>query len=246
MEKKSNAMHARELEAESNQPSYNSKSERLVNIQSRSVPVEPVAFYAYLSTHEAASSAIHHIIAFDKVITNVGNAYHPHTGTFIAPRSGLYIFTWTIAQWGTSYHVTERVVDNDNVNVIYMNPANLVVGSVTGTVVVHVNQGDDVFVRTGSGQLLQPTTIPVGSVAFYAYFSLIFLHRVLSIFFPLISVVNSIYLNPVNTIDGGVIGTVVVEVNQGDDVLVRTGITSAGEIISAASGRSSFAGWLLM
>lgn len=125
--------------------------ERLVNIQSRSVPVEPVAFYAYLSTHEAASSAIHHIIAFDKVITNVGNAYHPHTGTFIAPRSGLYIFTWTIAQWGTSYHVTELVVDNDNVNVIYMNPANLVVGSVTGTVVVHVNQGDDVFVRTGSG-----------------------------------------------------------------------------------------------
>lgn len=112
--------------------------------------MEPVAFYAYLSTHEAASSAIHHIIAFDKVITNVGNAYHPHTGTFIAPRSGLYIFTWTIAQWGTSYHVTELVVDNDNVNVIYMNPANLVVGSVTGTVVVHVNQGDDVFVRTGS------------------------------------------------------------------------------------------------
>lgn len=125
--------------------------ERLVNNQSRSVPVEPVAFYAYLSTHEAASSAIHHIIAFDKVITNVGNAYHPHTGTFIAPRSGLYIFTWTIVQWVTSYHVTERVVDNDNVNVIYMNPANLVVGSVTGTVVVHVNQGDDVFVRTGSG-----------------------------------------------------------------------------------------------
>lgn len=59
-------------------------------------------------------------------------------------------------------------------------------------------------------------------------------------------VVNSIYLNPVNTIDGGVTGTVVVQVNQGDDVLVRTGITSAGDIISAATGRSSFAGWLLM
>lgn len=121
----------------------------MTNIQSRSVPVEPVAFYAYLSTHEAASSAIHHIIAFDKVITNVGNAYHPHSGTFIAPRSGLYVFTWTIAQGGTSYHVTELVVDNNIVNVIYMDPGNIMAGSATGTVVVHVSQGDDVLVRTG-------------------------------------------------------------------------------------------------
>lgn len=112
--------------------------------------MEPVAFYAYLSHHEAASSAVHHIIAFDKVITNVGNAYHPHTGAFIAPRSGLYVFTWTIAQWGSSYHVTELVVDNVIVNAISMNPYNLMTGSVTGTVVVHVNQGDDVLVRTGS------------------------------------------------------------------------------------------------
>lgn len=112
--------------------------------------MEPVAFYAYLSYHEAASSAVHHIIAFDKVLTNVGNAYHPHTGAFIAPRSGLYVFTWTIAQWGTSYHVTELVVDNVIVNAISMNPSNLMTGSVTGTVVVHVNQGDDVLVRTGS------------------------------------------------------------------------------------------------
>lgn len=59
------------------------------------------------------------------------------------------MFTWTIAQWGTSYHVTELVVDNEIVNVIHMNPANVIAGSVTGTVVVHVNHGDDVLVRTG-------------------------------------------------------------------------------------------------
>lgn len=112
--------------------------------------MEPVAFYAYLSTHDTASSAIHHIIAFDKVITNVENAYHPHSVTFIAPRSGLYVFTWTIRQQGTSYHATELLVDNNIVNVIYMNPSNVMAGSVTGTAVVHVNQGDDVIVRTGS------------------------------------------------------------------------------------------------
>lgn len=50
-----------------------------------------VAFYAYLSSDTPASVA-HHIITFDTVIANVGNACHPHSGTFIAPRSGLYVF----------------------------------------------------------------------------------------------------------------------------------------------------------
>lgn len=135
------------------------------------MPVESVAFYAYFSSDIPASSA-YHILAFDKVITNVGHAYHPHSGTFIAPRSGLYVCTWTIRLYGQRYHTTELLVNNN--------------------------------------------------------------------------VVNSVYLNPVNTIDGGVTGTVVVQVKQGDDVFVRTGFTSVGEIISAASGRSSFAGWLLM
>lgn len=137
------------------------------------MPVESVACYAYFSSAIPASNA-YHILAFDKVVTNVGNAYHHHSGTFVTPRSGLYTFTWTIRLYGQRYHTTELLVNN-NVNVV-----------------------------------------------------------------------NSVYLNPVNTIDGGVTGTVVARVNQGDDVLIRTGFTSVGEIISAAYGRSSFAGWLLM
>lgn len=50
--------------------------------------MEPVAVHAYLSTNVPAYSAVHYIIAFDKVVTNVGNGYHSHLGTFIAPRSG--------------------------------------------------------------------------------------------------------------------------------------------------------------
>lgn len=140
-------------------------------LQPANVPVESVAFYAYFSSTIPASS-VYHILAFDKVITNVGNAYHPHSGSFIAPRSGLYVFTWTIRINGERYHKTELLVNNN--------------------------------------------------------------------------VVNSIYLDPVNHIDGCVTGTVVVHVNQGDDALVRTGVPSHGEIISDTRGRSSFAGWLLM
>ncbi|XP_078313982.1 uncharacterized protein LOC111104290 [Crassostrea virginica] len=124
------------------------KNKRLL-LQPTTVPVETVAFFAYFSTHNPPSTH-HHILAFDTVITNVGKAYHPHSGTFIAPRTGLYVFTWTIRLWGSSYHTSELLVDNNIVNTIYLNPVDQIDGSVTGTAVVLVNQGDDVLVRTGS------------------------------------------------------------------------------------------------
>lgn len=113
------------------------------------MPVDTVAFYAYLSTDTPASVA-HHILAFDTVITNVGNAYHPHSGTFIAPRTGIYVFTWTIRLYGYSHQTTELLVNNNVINWINFNSNDAVDGSVTGTAVVHVNQGDDVLIRTGA------------------------------------------------------------------------------------------------
>jgi hypothetical protein len=83
------------------------------------------------------------------VITNAGNAYHPHTGTFIAPRTGLYVFAWTIQMREATYHSTEILVNNSIKGALYLYPGSHAVGGVSNTVVVHVNQGDDVFIRTG-------------------------------------------------------------------------------------------------
>jgi hypothetical protein len=105
------------------------------------------AFYAYLSNN-INSLGVHHILTFNTVITNAGNAYHPNSGTFIVPHSGLYVFTWTIRITGDAYHSTELMVNSHSVGRTYLNPGNVMDGSVTGTVVVHVNQGDDVLVRT--------------------------------------------------------------------------------------------------
>lgn len=101
-----------------------------------------------MSSHVPASTS-HHILVFNKVITDVGNAYYSHMGTFIAPKSGLYVFTWSIRINGNNYHSAELLADNNIVNVIYLGPGNAIDGTVTGTAVVHVNQGDDVFIRTG-------------------------------------------------------------------------------------------------
>lgn len=121
----------------------------MLSIQPTTVPVDMVAFYAYLSTNIPASVA-NRIIAFDKVMTNVGNAYHPHSGTFIAPSSRVYVCTWTIRLADHYYHTTELLVNNNVVNWIFFNPNNYIDGSVSSTAVIHVNQGDDVLIRTGS------------------------------------------------------------------------------------------------
>ena len=113
------------------------------------MPAESVAFFAYFSTHNVAASP-QQILAFDKVITNIGNAYHPHSGTFIAPRSGVYVFIWIIRLDGTNYHTTEILHDNNVINSIYFDPQSRMAGTVTGTAVVHVNQGEDVLIRTGT------------------------------------------------------------------------------------------------
>ena len=122
--------------------------ERLL-LQPTSVPVERVAFFASLSTNNDASSS-HHILVFDTVITKIGNAYHAHLGAFIAPRSGVYVFIWTVRMHLHEYHTTELLHDNNVINSIYLDPGSGMDDTVTGMAVVSVNQGDEVLIRTGS------------------------------------------------------------------------------------------------
>ena len=58
----------------------------------------PVAFLATLADH-AESLGADQIIAFENVITNVGDAYNSHAGVFIAPVSGIYVFSTSIMSY---------------------------------------------------------------------------------------------------------------------------------------------------
>lgn len=71
-------------------------------------------------------------------------------GTLIAPKSGLYVFTWTIRLSGHRYHTTKLVVNNKTVNALHFNSNSNIDGSVSSSVVVHVHQGDDVLIRTSA------------------------------------------------------------------------------------------------
>jgi hypothetical protein len=89
----------------------------------------------------------YHTVIFDTAITNVGGGYHPNTGVFIVPESGLYVFTWVQRMWSAAIHGTELMVNKAVVGSLFMTSGTNDDNSVTGVVVVHVNQGD-MFVRT--------------------------------------------------------------------------------------------------
>ncbi|KAK3085043.1 hypothetical protein FSP39_023394, partial [Pinctada imbricata] len=110
-----------------------------------------IAFYSYLAKTEKSLSQ-HHTIIFDVAEINNGNAYNKYTGIFTAPDSGLYFFSWTMFAYPHSHLFSEIVKNNEvhgNAKVDTDNTADY--DSTTSNVIIAVNQGDVVYVRTQSG-----------------------------------------------------------------------------------------------
>ncbi|XP_062601065.1 uncharacterized protein LOC134262711 [Saccostrea cucullata] len=114
-----------------------------------SIYKDVIAFYAYMTGDSIEPGASRSLI-FDKIITNAGNGYHNATGAFIAPRTGFYVFSWSMRLVNSAYHQAELVHNHNVMGVAYLY-APTGDHTVSGTVVIHVNQGDDVFIRTQSG-----------------------------------------------------------------------------------------------
>ncbi|XP_062610247.1 uncharacterized protein LOC134272026 [Saccostrea cucullata] len=113
------------------------------------VPGAVVAFYAYMSSDLPSNVATpHHVLIFDHVKTNIGNGYHPSTGVFIAPETGVYVFIWTFRNADGGVHSTQLMINSEEWGKIEgRTPSHDSLQS-TGCVVAHVNKGDDVFVKT--------------------------------------------------------------------------------------------------
>ena len=108
--------------------------------QQTTVPVETVAFHAYFSTHNPASTH-HHILAFDTV---------ERLPSSLSLGPGLICLHGLLDYSVKKFPTSKLLVNNKVVNTILFNPVSEIEGSVTGTAVVLFNQGDDVSVRTGT------------------------------------------------------------------------------------------------
>lgn len=86
-----------------------------------------VAFYATHSQHDVQHLGQNQIIVFDQAITNVGNAYNPITGGFVAPADGTYIFHVTMmgkdVHTSTSNHFSAHIdVDGTVYSQLWVEP----------------------------------------------------------------------------------------------------------------------------
>ena len=70
-------------------------------------------FYA-TTRHEANSFILEKksILVFERVVINIGGHYNSIDGIFVAPKTGIYLFAWTICTTGANYVMTELMVDN--------------------------------------------------------------------------------------------------------------------------------------
>ena len=117
-----------------------------------------MAFYAYMSQSEPTIGH-HQTFVFDHVVTNVGGNYNRHSGIFTSPSQGVYVFSWTLYCKNGGFFYSEVVVNSDPVGAIFCSAEGATnMRHVTGVVVVEINQGDIVYIRS------HPTILIEGSV----------------------------------------------------------------------------------
>ncbi|XP_014907489.1 complement C1q-like protein 2 [Poecilia latipinna] len=98
-------------------------------------------------------------LVFKRVVTNIGDAYNPHTGVFTAPLRGAYHFQWYIGVNNDENTITSLVKNDQQVFTARNNLDSyeyliLGFGSASNGVSLLLEAGDVVFVRLWSGHVI--------------------------------------------------------------------------------------------
>ena len=107
----------------------------------------PIAFYAYMNA-PMTNIGGHHILLFDVIKANLGFGLHSNAGVFTVPKSGIYVFTWTIRVFDNGVHRVELVVNGQVVGALFPHSGAHDNDTGSTTAVVSVNEGEDVYLRT--------------------------------------------------------------------------------------------------
>ncbi|VDI40942.1 Hypothetical predicted protein [Mytilus galloprovincialis] len=108
-----------------------------------------VAFSTQLTT-TLTGLGQHAAVIFDKVILDTTSSYNTGDGVFVVPRTGIYVFTWTVSVREEWWETTELVV-NGTPYAYSLVDAGVKGdrGTGTQTVVLRVKEADHVLIRTG-------------------------------------------------------------------------------------------------
>ena len=104
-----------------------------------------VGFHAQLTKDITLGSA--QTVIFDKVVTNIGNVYNPHTGHFTAPYDGAYYFASTFLEKGNGYLHLQMIRNSDEISRGHAPSLTSAAGAGSMNAFVLLKKGDVVFVR---------------------------------------------------------------------------------------------------
>ena len=88
------------------------------------------------------------ILVFERVVINIGGHYNNIDGIFVAPKTGIYLFAWTVCTHGANYAFTELMVNNTMISRAGENEAsgNYDCGSMTA--VCRMDKDKHAWIRT--------------------------------------------------------------------------------------------------
>lgn len=93
------------------------------------------------------------IWVYDKMVTNIGNAYNPSTGKFSAPTTGIYQFNWyTLCNPGSMAHAGLFVNGKFTANQVYNNGGGIRLWITAGSsIALSLKKGDEVYIMDVHG-----------------------------------------------------------------------------------------------
>ncbi|XP_045215461.2 C1q-related factor-like [Mercenaria mercenaria] len=106
----------------------------------------PVAFFAKMVNH-LEHGGVHQTVIFDSVVTNVGNAYYSHIGTFIAPLPGTYVFSTTLVSRHFNGAHAQFVKNGTALTTMYVSAGQTGDDTTSQTIVLQLEKGEDVSVQ---------------------------------------------------------------------------------------------------
>ncbi|XP_060602849.1 multimerin-2-like [Ruditapes philippinarum] len=117
-----------------------------INRIRRQEPETQVAFFAKMGKH-LEHAGIHQPFIFENAVTNIGNGYNPHLGSFVAPVSGTYVFSTTLV---SLFHVSgyaQFVKNGKAITNMYVSGVESGNDTTAQTIVLQLQKGDDITIQ---------------------------------------------------------------------------------------------------
>lgn len=130
----------------------------------------PIVFHAEMGSDKTYNKGS--IWVYDKLVTNIGNAYNPSTGKFSAPTTGIYQFNWnTLCNPGSMAHAGLFVNGKFTANQVYNNGGGIRLWITAGSsIAFSLKKGDEVYimdVHGGTAPTLRSYFTAFGGVRIY-------------------------------------------------------------------------------